>query len=161
MKAFLFTRPPPAGWETITAPRAGAAGQFDDLVVFGVDRPVGRMNHMNKPADEYGQPKERGVERPVNETDFQRVLKRTLNRLVNERVQRAFVVPDAHLTPGRLDGPCHPDVQVTRRDAITKFLHLSQRPFWSDAMVAFANEQLEGEALKIRLQLRSWVAGRQ
>jgi hypothetical protein len=172
MKAFLFVESgdpalaPEPGWEQVTAPRAGASGpgQFDDLLVTsadGVTTPVGRMDHLNAPSETYAQPARRkgraSVEQAIRAGDFEGVLARTLHRLVNERVQRAFVVPDAATRAADGDDFCQQDVLVTREEAVTRFLPLSQRPFWSDAMLDFANQHVPVAAAKLRAQLKRWL----
>jgi hypothetical protein len=172
MKAFLFVESgdpalaPEPGWEQVTAPRPGAAGpgQFDDLLVQradGVTTPVSRMGHLNAPSAAYAQPARRegraSVERAIRAGDFEGVLARTLHRLINERVQRAFVVPDAATRAMDGDDFCQQDVMVTREEAVTRFLPLSQRPFWSDAMLDFANQHVPVAAAKLRAQLRRWL----
>lgn len=155
---------PEPGWAAVTAPRGAAPGQFDDLLLrtrSGVV-PVNRMGHLNRPADEYpprtAPRADGGGPRDVDASDYHEVLKRTLHRLVNERVQRAYVVPDALTEAVNEAEPVHPEAAITRGDAVRRFLHLSQRPFWDERLLRYGAEVLDEEARRLEAQLALWVA---
>jgi hypothetical protein len=66
------------------------------------------------------------------------VFVRTLHRLVNERVQRAFALPDYDVSRP-LTGVLQPNCNVTRGEAARRFLHLSQRAFWTQVRTVQQN----------------------
>jgi hypothetical protein len=100
-------------------------GAFDALQVEGRP-PVDRMKeeYLNAPKNF----------RPAREDKFLlSLLLRTLNRLVNEAVQREHVLPPSRRR--RMEAALHPaNAAVTRLQAAEQFLHASRRSYWSDAM---------------------------
>ena len=91
--------------------------------------------------------------RRTGEGKVKQVLARTLNRLINERIQRTFVLPDAADNAAPMNAPLHPRNRgVTRRAAAERFLHLSQRSFWKlnmlNAAVAAVQEETDVLAAK-------------
>ena len=85
--------------------------------------------------------------------DVLSILIRTLHRLVNERVQRQFVLPDYEGNKS-YDAILQPNCGVTREEAAKKFLHLSQRAFWRTSVLLFALANLEEDRLQLLAQVR-------
>jgi hypothetical protein len=57
------------------------------------------------------------------------IIRRTIHRYVNEKVQRLFIFPDATSTPHSV-AEGDDDERIVRR-----FLHVSQRGFWPDQVL--------------------------
>lgn len=155
LKQFSFADDPaclkkPAGW----AEEAQGQGRFASILLklqpgAAARTPVGRMDtaFLNRPALRYDP-----QDRDLDDRDVLSILIRTLNRLVNESVQRRFVLPKTSV--GALDEPVHPsNTGVTRGDAARRFLHLSQRAFWSKDMFDYALAIYKVEAKKLRAKL--------
>jgi len=80
------------------------------------------------------------------------VLCRTLNRLVNERVQRVFFAGQ-----GPPDAALHPlNRMVTRRETARNFLHVSQRGFWPRATLRWALGKVDEEAAALWAKVEAW-----
>ena len=83
------------------------------------------------------------------------LLARTLNRLVNEAVQRRFVLP-----PSRRSAPAAAldaqNTNVTRREAAEQFLHVSQRAFWRRELFEWAIPRVAPLAGQLRHKLREF-----
>jgi hypothetical protein len=83
------------------------------------------------------------------------LLARTLNRLVNEAVQRRFVLP----LPRRRAPAAALNAQntnVSRREAAEQFLHVSQRAFWRRELFEWATLRVAPLAGQLRQKLREF-----
>jgi len=157
LKAFEFDPPgvvPPAGWDNRVV--AEEDGRFGPMHVGGGRVPLSRMARLTPPADEYPTSDEDG--HPLGRGDKQRqvlvVLARTLHRLVNERVQRQFILP--HADQRRRNEPLNPANRlVTVRQTAEDFLHVSQRALWQPATLRWAIDVAlpeEGQTLWAKVQ---------
>jgi hypothetical protein len=117
------------GWDRTVAPLAdGIASRFGPLEMLDGDGRRATVNRM-VPSD-YNAPLEYGAGGNQRKKVVA-VICRTLNRLVNERIQRDLLLPRASETPAPLGQAVQPDCAVTRQTAARKFLHLSQRAHWT------------------------------
>ena len=116
----------------------------------------GRMDRMrdeflNPPKDDEGEPSypthrndpDTGAYRRLTDDEkhgqIESILCRTLNRLVNDRVQRVYILPG--VADMERDDPVHPrNTGVTVREVAEHFLHNSQRAFWQPAALQWALE---------------------
>lgn len=151
---------PPPDWDA-----AGVAegGRFAPLRVGGGAEPLDRMqvHNLNQPQEEYPTRDEDGylLNEAQKEKQVQAILSRTLNRLINERVQRVFILP--HADSLQRNAPLNPaNVHVTVRQAAEKFLHLSQREFWPQATLQWAITKVREEAAGLEAKVRAYRLGR-
>jgi hypothetical protein len=84
------------------------------------------------------------------------VLIRTLNRLVNERVQRVFALPDNDARIAFAQN-LQPNCEVSRGTAATKFLHLSQRAFWREEVFKYALWYLKEDYKALNAQVEQFL----
>ena len=140
LKEFSFDPPgvaPPAGWDNQLVDEDD--GRFGPMRFGRRATRVDRMAHLNPPSDEYPSSDDDGY--PLTPDQKKRqvlvVLARTLHRLVNERVQRRFILPNAGRR--RLNEPLDPaNRNVTVRQTAERFLHVSQRALWQTATLRWA-----------------------
>jgi len=179
----------PAGWNNVTArnrnPMGGLlpAGQFDRLRVRTTPANVelvSRMaqNRFNPPFDNAGTPQYPAFVPPAPpapnppqlQLDFYKsqmlsIMCRTLNRLVNEDVQRRYVIPNALALARPLAQPVFGHAGVSRREVAEGFIHKSQRCFWRQGMLdaAFAQQApnvqsiIDDRARLLEAEFRRWV----
>ena len=142
----------PAGWQGVTAQRlepamAGLRGQFDRLRIQTTAanqtlRSRMAQDRFNPPFNAAMTPQYpafAGPGGPAQQRVFYRkqllsVLTRTLNRLVNEEVQRRFVMPNAVAAVRAEAAPVFGAAGVTRGEVARGFLHMSQRSYWAPRM---------------------------
>jgi hypothetical protein len=161
----------PAGWEDRVDTNAeGFISRFGRLRLMdqtGATVSVDRMipETFNRPRMYPNIPMGAQVEgAPDNITDVQlghlkQVIARTLNRLINERIQRDFAFRD-YDRPRNLDDPFLGVDQVTRRAVAENFIHRSQRAFWHEAATEAAVAAVAEEANRLRSQIvRSLFGG--
>jgi len=139
---------PPDDWDDAAVEEED--GRFGPLHV-GRGVPLNRMDaeYLNPPKDDHGEPHypthrtdpDTGAWRVLTEDEkksqIEAILCRTLNRLINDRVQRVYILP--HADRLRRNDPLHPDnPTVTVRQAAEQFLHVSQRAFWTPVALQWA-----------------------
>lgn len=141
LKEFSFDPPgvaPPAGWDDRAVNEED--GRFGPMHVGGRRvAPLDRMAHLNPPSDEYPSSDEDGY--PLTPDQKMRqvliILARTLHRLINEHVQRQFILP--HPERRRQDDSLDPANRgVTVRQTAQYFLHVSQRALWPPETLRWA-----------------------
>ena len=139
---------PPDDWDEAMVEEED--GRFGPLHV-GQGVPLNRMDaeYLNPPKDDNGEPlypthrtdPDTGAWRLLTDDEKQRqveaILCRTLNRLINDRVQRVYILPRADQL--RRNDPLHPEnPAVTVREAAEQFLHVSQRALWTPVALQWA-----------------------
>ena len=161
MKDFLFHDAmqhleEPRGWERGHRPQSKTKqhGQFDDVVIRLKKQTIvlQRMllQNFNPPALKYTV---EGIAKIQSRSEG--VLVRTLHRLINDDVMmHFFIVPDVQRDPATfIEG----SETITTQRFAERFLHLSQRTYWTGVMLRYARNNLEDNISKLRSQLQAWV----
>ena len=158
MKDFLFDnlkyrlRTPRRWAESHQSRQAnGAHGQFDDIFINNNSARVTLQRmllaNFNAPSSDYPYQHPRAAQ-------FIGVLIRTLHRLINDDVMvHFFILPNMQRDPASFIGG---STSITVQRFAEKFLHLSQRPWWSIETLRYAENNLTENMEKLKAQLTKW-----